>query len=439
MYDYAHPKYLKRSRCKNKQLRKEHQGKVIQRKSAPTSVRAAIGDNFNTDMQTHTGAYITGLPDTVKTPMEQFADGIDLSDVKVHRNSAKPDSIGALAYTQGTNIHLGPGQERHLPHEAWHVVQQKQGRVRPTAKIQGGLTINNDIGLEREADAMNDEFRKIREAPYYTRHTHRIVGGANGTHRGMIPRMAELIPSSVSQCIQAKYKNSNGKTVGGGNEAYNYDDDVNEIIRYLQSEKGMQQVSDNLQHTIKQKLISLATAENVVHPWPNVKAAVATMLEQKESDAKNQNQEETRATARSAKKSGALLDLSKQDRLMFNKTDKKLIDEYQKERKEIVDQIIEDPESALWGVAKYYGWKGIGKIKVESGNLGANATTVNDVIAFDKNRFSRILKTYEPERKHSGGVHIIRILGHEYVHVQQVANNKYTEEKDAPRHTYLME
>ncbi|HAP61901.1 MAG TPA: hypothetical protein DCR93_21180, partial [Cytophagales bacterium] len=32
----------------------------------------------------------------------------------------------------GTDIHLAPGQQKHLPHEAWHVVQQKQGRVKPT-------------------------------------------------------------------------------------------------------------------------------------------------------------------------------------------------------------------------------------------------------------------------------------------------------------------
>ena len=29
----------------------------------------------------------------------------------------------ALAYAQGSDIHLAPGQEQHLPHEAWHVVQ----------------------------------------------------------------------------------------------------------------------------------------------------------------------------------------------------------------------------------------------------------------------------------------------------------------------------
>lgn len=73
----------------------------------------------------------TGLPDTLRTGVEALS-GISLDDVQVHHNSPKPAEIGALAYAQGTDIHLGPGQERHLPHEAWHVVQQKQGRVKPT-------------------------------------------------------------------------------------------------------------------------------------------------------------------------------------------------------------------------------------------------------------------------------------------------------------------
>jgi hypothetical protein len=52
-----------------------------------------------------------------------------MDDVKVHSNSDKPAKINAHAYAQGTDIHPASGQEKHLPHEAWHVVQQKQGRV----------------------------------------------------------------------------------------------------------------------------------------------------------------------------------------------------------------------------------------------------------------------------------------------------------------------
>jgi hypothetical protein len=77
----------------------------------------------------------SGLPDHLKAGLEALS-GFTMDDVNVHYNSAKPAQVQALAYTQGAEIHLGPGQERHLPHEAWHVVQQKQGRVRPTGQVQ---------------------------------------------------------------------------------------------------------------------------------------------------------------------------------------------------------------------------------------------------------------------------------------------------------------
>jgi len=95
----------------------------------------------------------TGMPDNLKAGVESLS-GIDLSDVRVHYNSPKPSKIGALAYTQGTNIHVAPGQERHLSHEAWHVVQQAQGRVKPTMQMREGIAVNDDKELEREADIM---------------------------------------------------------------------------------------------------------------------------------------------------------------------------------------------------------------------------------------------------------------------------------------------
>lgn len=95
----------------------------------------------------------TGLPDRLKAGVEHMS-GISLDDVRVHYNSARPAQLSALAYAQGTDIHLAPGQERHLPHEAWHVVQQAQGRVRSTAQLANGLALNDDHGLEGEADRM---------------------------------------------------------------------------------------------------------------------------------------------------------------------------------------------------------------------------------------------------------------------------------------------
>ncbi|MBE9199610.1 MULTISPECIES: DUF4157 domain-containing protein [unclassified Nodularia (in: cyanobacteria)] len=94
----------------------------------------------------------TGLPDSLKAGIENLS-GMAMDDVRVHYNSSKPPQLQALAYTQGTDIHVAPGQEKHLPHEAWHVVQQKQGRVKPTIQAKG-MAINDNQGLEREADVM---------------------------------------------------------------------------------------------------------------------------------------------------------------------------------------------------------------------------------------------------------------------------------------------
>ena len=106
----------------------------------------------------------TGLPDNLKSGIENLS-GYSMDDVKVHYNSDKPAQLNAHAYAQGTEIHIASGQEKHLPHEAWHVVQQKQGRVKPTIQMKGGVNVNDDLGLEEEADVMsrraNKFFREI--------------------------------------------------------------------------------------------------------------------------------------------------------------------------------------------------------------------------------------------------------------------------------------
>lgn len=94
----------------------------------------------------------TGMPDNLKAGVENLS-GFAMDDVRVHYNSDKPATVQALAYTQGTDIHVAPGQEQHLPHEAWHVAQQMAGRVEPTTEI-GGMPVNDNAGLEHEADVM---------------------------------------------------------------------------------------------------------------------------------------------------------------------------------------------------------------------------------------------------------------------------------------------
>jgi len=97
----------------------------------------------------------TGMPDNLKSGIENLS-GFSMDDVRVHYNSSKPATVQALAYTQGTDIHVAPGQEKHLPHEAWHVAQQMAGRVSPTTNING-MPVNDNAALEHEADVMGEK------------------------------------------------------------------------------------------------------------------------------------------------------------------------------------------------------------------------------------------------------------------------------------------
>ena len=106
----------------------------------------------------------TGLPDRIKNGVESLS-GYSLDAVKVYKNSPKPAQLQAYAYTQGTDIHVAPGQERYLGHEAWHVVQQMQGRVQPTTQLQG-VAVNDNEGLEREADVMGERAVKLNDVTH---------------------------------------------------------------------------------------------------------------------------------------------------------------------------------------------------------------------------------------------------------------------------------
>ncbi|MFC3802394.1 DUF4157 domain-containing protein [Cohnella sp. GCM10012308] len=104
------------------------------------------------------------LPLDVQAKMEKVM-GADFSNVNVHANSSQASSVGALAYAQGNDIHFAPGQynpdsqsgQKIIGHELAHVVQQRQGRVLPTAQLKSGMRLNDDPALEKEADALGDK------------------------------------------------------------------------------------------------------------------------------------------------------------------------------------------------------------------------------------------------------------------------------------------
>ena len=86
----------------------------------------------------------SGLPESLKPEIESLS-GMQLDHVAVHYSSRNPAQLNAYAFAQGSQIQIAPGQESTLPHEAWHVVQQKQGRVSPTVRTPIG------VGTDEEA------------------------------------------------------------------------------------------------------------------------------------------------------------------------------------------------------------------------------------------------------------------------------------------------
>ena len=140
---------------KTAQLQSDEEEDTLQGKFEPTVQRVeddAEGVQMKSDTVCQQKTNNTGLPDNLKAGVESLS-GFSMDDVKVHYNSSQPATVQALAYTQGTDIHVAPGQERHLPHEAWHVAQQLAGRVEPTTEV-GGMPVNDNIDLEHEADVM---------------------------------------------------------------------------------------------------------------------------------------------------------------------------------------------------------------------------------------------------------------------------------------------
>lgn len=135
-------------------LRKEEHAGVeqkkgsVQRKSRSEEMRSAGAENR------------TGIPTQLKERMEQHT-GLSLDDVRVHYHSDKPGRLDALAYTQGNQVYLGAGQEKHLPHELGHVVQQKLGKVQADTRHESGALMNTDLRLEREADEIGALQKRI--------------------------------------------------------------------------------------------------------------------------------------------------------------------------------------------------------------------------------------------------------------------------------------
>lgn len=111
--------------------------------------------------------------------------------VRVHYNSEQPRQLGAHAFAKGDNIHLAAGQEHHLPHEAWHLVQQRKGRV--SAQDQrSGTPINQQASLEQEADRMGERLAQLS-----ARRLSSPMPSDQPTRSASVPEVAQLAPAKI--------------------------------------------------------------------------------------------------------------------------------------------------------------------------------------------------------------------------------------------------
>lgn len=113
---------------------------------------------------------LTGIPAQLKLELEERS-GMSFDDVRVHYSSDRPARLNALAYTQGNQVYVGPGQEKHLRHELGHVVQQKLGQVPVTRKVNG-MPVNDNPQLEAQADHFLSQGIRL---PVHEERRHRSV------------------------------------------------------------------------------------------------------------------------------------------------------------------------------------------------------------------------------------------------------------------------
>ena len=189
-----------------------------------------------------------GLPGNLKSGIEQLS-GYSMDDVKVHYNSSQPAQLQALAYAQGTDIHIAPGQEKHLPHEAWHVAQQKQGRVKPTLQMKTGVPVNDDAGLENEADVMGQKAQSVGMIS----ETGNDIGTAQRMEKEVIQGKFTLVSSPQFSKTQPIQLSEEGKAIAEENNV------TKKQIEEVRERQGMS--LKKIQEETKLTLTQITTAQ----------------------------------------------------------------------------------------------------------------------------------------------------------------------------------
>ncbi len=151
--------------------------------STPSQMKPGVPLNDGEEASAH-----HDIPDQVKAKMESTI-GHNFSNVNIHTNSNKASEVGALAYTQGKDIHFAPGQynpnsstgQELLAHELTHVKQQAEGRVQPTTQATNGMSVNDDPALEAEADQLGAKAAHSALPAQRKKESTEIFEGSNGS------------------------------------------------------------------------------------------------------------------------------------------------------------------------------------------------------------------------------------------------------------------
>lgn len=226
--------------------------------SAPTyQLRADVaqleqeGEEKSSDEKSsHVSQGSDGLPNDIKSGIESLS-GLSMDDVKVNFNSTKPAQLKAHAYAQGSNIEIGPGQEKHLPHEAWHVVQQKQGRVQPTMQMKGQVNVNDDKGLEKEADVMGEKAVQMKTdtPPDLSKSL------TSSSIQGIVQRVEkDVIVTGVSHLVEMQGKSLQARDYGNddsGPEIIHGQELVIDTDSKVRSRRGPNQEAQNKEEPTK--------------------------------------------------------------------------------------------------------------------------------------------------------------------------------------------
>ena len=233
----------------------------------------------------------TGMPDNLKAGIENLS-GFSMDDVRVHYNSDKPATVQALAYTQGTDIHVAPGQEKCLPHEAWHVAQQMAGRVSPTTNING-KPVNDDDALEHEADVMGEN--AVNQSACSTSKRNVKINEDNiqrmAVYKKDLPKRKPVECNSISDLLN--FANAN---IGNGNNAYfkygqsktytQVKADLDEFKIVKSEQKGSKAKASKPRLLNENDYIRI-DLKNLLSKYENVKSAVELYVHQESTETKD--------------------------------------------------------------------------------------------------------------------------------------------------------